>query len=68
MVCAVIAGAIASLALTRFLASMLFDVRPIDLLTFVGVVLLLVAVSAVTCFLPARRARRVDPIVALRYG
>lgn len=68
MVCAVIAGAIASLALTRFLASMLFDVRPIDLLTFVGVVLLLVAVSAVACFLPARRARRVDPIVALRYG
>lgn len=68
MVCAVIAGAIASLALTRFLASMLFDVRPIDLLTFVGVVLLLVAVSAVACFLPARRARGVDPIVALRYG
>lgn len=68
VVCAVIAGAIASLALTRFLASMLFDVRPIDLLTFVGVVLLLVAVSAVACFLPARRARGVDPIVALRYG
>jgi putative ABC transport system permease protein len=67
VVCGVIAGVIASLALTRFLASMLFDVQPIDLLTFGGVVLLLVAVSAVACFLPARRAMRVDPIVALRY-
>jgi len=67
VVCGVIAGVIASLALTRFLASMLFDVQPIDLLTFGGVVLLLVAVSAVACFLPARRAMRVDPIIALRY-
>jgi putative ABC transport system permease protein len=63
----VIAGVIASVALTRFLATMLFDVQPTDRLTFAGVVLLLVAVSAVACFLPARRAMRVDPIVALRY-
>jgi putative ABC transport system permease protein len=65
--CGVIAGVIASLALTRFLASMLFDVQPTDLLTFGSVVLLLVAVSLAACFLPARRAMRVDPIVALRY-
>ena len=67
VVCGVIAGVIASLALTRFLASMLFDVQPTDLLTFASVVLLLVAVSAAACFLPARRAMRVDPMVALRY-
>src|SRR5271169_1222773 len=67
VVCGVIAGVISSVALTRFLATMLFDVQPTDRLTFAGVVLLLVAVSAVACFLPARRAMRVDPIIALRY-
>ncbi|HEX8811263.1 MAG TPA: ADOP family duplicated permease, partial [Terracidiphilus sp.] len=67
VVCGVIAGVIASVALTRFLATLLFDVQPTDPLTFAGVVLLLVAVSAVACFLPARRAMRVDPIIALRY-
>jgi putative ABC transport system permease protein len=67
VVCGVIAGVIASFALTRFLATMLFDVQPTDRLTFASVVLLLVAVSAVACFLPARRAMRVDPIIALRY-
>jgi putative ABC transport system permease protein len=67
VVCGVIAGVIASVALTRFLATMLFDVQPTDRLTFAGVVLLLVVVSAVACFLPARRAMRVDPIIALRY-
>jgi ABC-type antimicrobial peptide transport system permease subunit len=63
----VIVGVIASVALTRFMATMLFDVQPTDPLTFASVVLLLVAVSAAACFLPARRAMRVDPIVALRY-
>jgi ABC-type antimicrobial peptide transport system permease subunit len=65
--CGVIAGVTASLALTRFLATMLFDVQPTDGLTFASVVLLLVAVSAAACFLPARRAMRVDPMVALRH-
>ncbi|HKV63365.1 MAG TPA: ABC transporter permease [Candidatus Acidoferrum sp.] len=63
----VIAGVIASVALTRFLATLLFDVQPTDRLTFASVVLLLAAVSAVACFLPARRAMRVDPVVALRH-
>src|SRR5215471_3335611 len=67
VVCGVIAGVIASVALTRFLATMLFDVQPTDRLTFASVVLLLVAVSAAACFIPARRAMRVDPMVALRY-
>jgi ABC-type antimicrobial peptide transport system permease subunit len=60
-------GVAASAALTRFLASMLFDVRPSDPATFVSVVFLLVGVAALACWIPARRAMRVDPIVALRY-
>jgi putative ABC transport system permease protein len=67
VVCGVIAGVTASLVLTRFLATMLFDVQPTDGLTFASVVLLLFAVSAAACFLPARRAMRVDPMVALRH-
>ena len=65
--CGVIAGVLASVVLTRFLASMLFDVRPTDPLTFTSVVLLVVAISAAACYIPARRAMRVDPMVALRY-
>ncbi len=60
-------GVATSAALTRFLASLLFDVRPTDPATFVSVVFLLVGVAALACWIPARRAMRVDPIVALRY-
>lgn len=65
--CGVIAGVLASIALTRFLASLLFEVQPTDPATFSGVVLLILAAAAAACLIPARRALRVDPMVALRY-
>jgi putative ABC transport system permease protein len=61
------AGLAAALILTRFLGSLIFGISPNDLLTFSLVALLMVGVALVACFVPARRATRVDPVVALRY-
>ena len=60
-------GVAASLASTRFLSSSLFGVSATDPLTFAGVIILLALVALAACYIPARHAVRVDPIVALRY-
>jgi predicted permease len=60
-------GLLASLGLSRVIASMLFRVSSYDPLTFAGVAMILSAVGLMACYIPARRAARVDPMVALRY-
>src|SRR3989440_6630637 len=60
-------GVLGALALTRVMRSLLFSVRPTDPTRFGGIVALLAGIALVACYLPARRAARVDPMIALRH-
>ncbi|UCF17362.1 MAG: ABC transporter permease, partial [Phycisphaerales bacterium] len=67
IVVGVFIGVGGALALTRVLRSFLYDVTPTDLMTFVAVAVLLTVVGLLACYIPARRAARIDPMTALRY-
>lgn len=63
----IVVGLAGAVALGSLLRSLLFEIRPGDPMTFIGVAILLVAIALMACYVPALRATRVDPMVALRY-
>jgi putative ABC transport system permease protein len=63
----IVIGVLAALVLARWISTLLYEVSPLDPLIFAGAAILLLCVALVACFLPARRAMRVDPMAALRF-
>jgi predicted permease len=62
-----VVGLICAIGVSQLMTTLLYGVKPTDPLTFVGVALLFISVALLACYLPARRAMRVDPMIALRY-
>jgi len=63
----IVAGVALALGVTRLISALLFGVKPADPLTYLLVALALAAVASLACYIPARRATKVDPMIALRY-
>jgi len=62
----IVIGAVAALALTRLMSNLLYKVSPRDPVVFCSALIVLIAVALIACFLPARRAARIDPAQTLR--